>query len=220
MPDLQWFHSIHLGDEVTPGHKTLDVIQAEADVVFRHGVAGETVLDIGAWDGAFSFEAERRGAREVLATDHFAWAGKGWGRKAAFDYAHAKLKSKVRALEIDIPDITPDRVGWHDTVIMLGVLYHVKDPLGTLERAAAVTLGTLVLETVTTLNDLNEPVMRYFPGRELAGDPTNFWAPNTRCLDALLRDLGFSQVEFTLNPACPAQDAHQRHIVHATREIK
>src|SRR5262249_61156859 len=35
-------------------------------------LSGKTVLDIGAWDGYFSFEFERRGAH-VLAIDTYAW---------------------------------------------------------------------------------------------------------------------------------------------------
>ena len=31
--------------------------------------AGKTVLDLGCWDGYWSFYAERRGAKHVLATD-------------------------------------------------------------------------------------------------------------------------------------------------------
>src|SRR5262245_8319886 len=38
---------------------------------------GKTVLDIGCWDGYWSFYAERRGARSVLASDDASqnWAG-------------------------------------------------------------------------------------------------------------------------------------------------
>ena len=44
-------------------------------------LSGITVLDIGAWDGFFSFEAERRGAKRVLATDLPAWVVRpGWER--------------------------------------------------------------------------------------------------------------------------------------------
>jgi tRNA (mo5U34)-methyltransferase len=96
------------GGEVTPGQKPLQWIETEAGIYFKHGVAGKSVLDIGAWDGAFSFAAERQGAQDVLATDHFCWTGRGWaGRatKAAFDYAHSRLQSKVRSQIIDVPDI-------------------------------------------------------------------------------------------------------------------
>ena len=78
-PAIGWFHSLSLpGGETTVGEKAAAVLGAEAAVVFKHGVAGKRVLDIGAWDGFFSFEAERRGAAQVLATDHFCWSGAGW----------------------------------------------------------------------------------------------------------------------------------------------
>lgn len=35
---------------------------------------GKSVLDIGAWDGFYSFECERRGAAKVVALDHYAWS--------------------------------------------------------------------------------------------------------------------------------------------------
>jgi tRNA (mo5U34)-methyltransferase len=35
---------------------------------------GKSVLDIGAWDGFFSFEAERHGAARVVALDHYIWS--------------------------------------------------------------------------------------------------------------------------------------------------
>ena len=38
-------------------------------------LAGQSVLDVGAWDGFFSFEAERRGAARVVATDYYSWHG-------------------------------------------------------------------------------------------------------------------------------------------------
>ena len=36
-------------------------------------VSGRSVLDIGAWDGKFSFLAEKAGASRVVALDHYAW---------------------------------------------------------------------------------------------------------------------------------------------------
>src|SRR5215210_1776907 len=36
-------------------------------------LSGKSVLDIGAWDGYFSFEFERRGAERVLAIDTHSW---------------------------------------------------------------------------------------------------------------------------------------------------
>ena len=66
--EIDWFHSI----ELAPGLKTrgsddtarrVDILQIPEDLT------GKTVLDVGAWDGFFSFEAERRGAARVVALD-------------------------------------------------------------------------------------------------------------------------------------------------------
>jgi tRNA (mo5U34)-methyltransferase len=224
-PPTGWFHSLSLpGGETTQGVKSAQVLGVEAEVVFKHGVAGKRVLDVGSWDGFFAFEAERRGAAAVLATDHFCWSGEGWGTKAGFDYAHARLASKVESLDIDVPQITPESVGTHDVVLFLGVLYHVKDPLQALAHAASVTGEMLVVETATALDVLPWPVMRYYQGSDLGDDPTNFWAPNRRCLEAMVRDLGFSRVEMTGHPVTkPHWRApelywkHNRVVMHAWR---
>ena len=224
-PAITWFHSFTLPDgEAMAGQKPADVLRQEADVIFRHPVAGKSVLDIGAWDGFFSFEAEKRGAARVLATDHFCWSGPGWGTKAGFDYVHGKLGSKVETLDIDVPQISRETVGVFDVVLFLGVLYHVKDPMQCLEHAASVTGEMLVVETCTALDVLPWPVMRYYQGGDLGGDPTNFWAPNRRCLEGMARDLGFKRVEMTGHPVTkPHWRApelywkHNRVFMHAWR---
>ena len=102
-PDITWFHSFDLGDgEAIDGIKPYDVLSKEADIIFAEGVAGKSVLDIGAWDGFFSFEAEKRGASRVVATDHFCWSGEGWGNRLGFDYMHALLNSNVESIDVDV----------------------------------------------------------------------------------------------------------------------
>src|SRR3954453_10372067 len=98
-----WFHTIDLGHGiVTPGRdesaRKLDWIKLPTDLT------GRSVLDIGAWDGFFSFEAERRGA-EVLAIDSVAWqdppwSPRGYGTKRGFEIARRALNSNVRDMEI------------------------------------------------------------------------------------------------------------------------
>ena len=216
--DITWFHSHAFPDgERTEGVKPADVLAKEAEVIFRHGVAGKSVLDVGAWDGYFSFEAERRGAARVLATDHFCWSGEGWGTKAGFDHAHARFGSKVDTLDIDVPDISPETVGTFDVVLFLGVLYHLKDPLKGLFQMASVTREMLVVETETAFDILPWPVMRYYEGTELNNDPTNFWAPNSKCLEAMFRDVGFTRFEFAVHPILKPHWKRTRMIAHAWR---
>jgi tRNA (mo5U34)-methyltransferase len=224
-PPITWFHSHAFPDgERIDGIKPAHVLAKEADAIFAHGVKGKSVLDIGAWDGYFSFEAERRGASRVLATDHFCWSGPGWGTKAGFDYAHRKFKSKVESLDIDVPQVTPEAVGTFDVVLFLGVLYHVKDPFASLERVASVTREMMVVETETAFDPFPWPVMRFYEGKSLNDDPTNFWAPNKACLEAMFREIGFSKVIIKSHPTVRASWRHpdlywkrNRVILHAWR---
>ncbi|MFP5318296.1 MAG: class I SAM-dependent methyltransferase [Acidimicrobiia bacterium] len=70
-----WWHSIDLGEGVvTPGRKSAELLAAEWDALDLPDLRGKAVLDVGAWDGYFSFEAERRGAARVVALDHYVWS--------------------------------------------------------------------------------------------------------------------------------------------------
>ena len=69
-----WFHSIDLGDGiVTKGQKTQAALAKELSALRLPDVRGKEVLDIGAFDGFYSFEMERRGARRVVALDLQVW---------------------------------------------------------------------------------------------------------------------------------------------------
>jgi tRNA (mo5U34)-methyltransferase len=204
---ITWYHQIDLGHGITtPG------VEDSAYKLGRLGLpaslGGKSVLDIGSWDGFFAFEAERRGADRVLATDSFAWSGTSWGSKAGFTLAREVLGSSVSDQEIDVMEMSPDRLGTHDVVLFLGVLYHMRHPLLALERAASVTRERLVVETVADLVGVRAPAMAFYPGRELNNDPTNWWAPNLACLEGMLRDVGFSRVErITRIPSAPYRAA-------------
>jgi tRNA (mo5U34)-methyltransferase len=151
------------------------------------------VLDVGAWDGYFSFEAERRGASRVLAADHFAWHGENWSSKEGFELARRALRSRVK--DIDVMELAPERLGTFDLVLLLGVLYHLRHPLLALERVASVTGDQLILETHVDLTWLRRPAMAFYPGHELGHDPTNWWGPNPEGVCAMLADVGFKRVE-------------------------
>jgi tRNA (mo5U34)-methyltransferase len=191
---ITWFHSIPLGSGiVTPG------IDNSAERLARMKVpddlSGKTVLDVGAWDGFFSFEAERRGASRVLATDYFCWHGPGWGSKAGFNLARTVLGSKVEDKDIDVLDLSPEAVGVFDVVFFMGVLYHMRHPLLALERVASVTRELLILDTHVDLLGMRRPAMAFYPKTELAGDPTNWCGPNPAAVKAMLKDVGFGRVE-------------------------
>jgi tRNA (mo5U34)-methyltransferase len=211
--DISWFHRIDLGHGiVTPGcdnsPEKLQYFGIPADL------RGWSVLDIGAWDGFFSFEAERRGARYVLATDHFCWDGGGWGRKTGFELARQALNSRVHDKRIGVMDLLPETVGVFDLVLFLGVLYHMRHPLLALEKVARVTGTQLVLETHVDLLDCPRPAMAFYPGRELNSDPTNWCGPNPPMVEAMLRDVGFKKVVVHAGPI-GANSGSPRMVFHA-----
>jgi tRNA (mo5U34)-methyltransferase len=208
--DVNWYHRIDLGDGiVTPGLEGTDTRTESLDL--PDDLSGKSVLDIGAWDGVFSFEAERRGAARVLATDSFCWSGEGWGTQEGFLTARRILGSRVEDQEIDVMDLSPERVGTFDLVLFVGVLYHLKHPLLALERVSSVTGDHLILDSHTAMTDEPDPVMLFYPGTELNDDPTNWWGANPPAVEAMLRDVGFRRMERTRPELIP----EGRLILHA-----
>ena len=192
---IKWHHSIDLGQGVvTPGQD--NSTKKLARLQLPESFAGKSVLDIGAWDGFFSFEAERRGAKRVLATDSFVWRGNvDWASKRGFDLSKRALGSRVEEMEIDVLDLSPDRVGTFDVVFFLGVLYHMKHPLLALERVASVARDFLVLETAVDMLDYKRPAIAFYAGDEVGRDATNWCGPNPAAVVAMLKTVGFRRVE-------------------------
>jgi tRNA (mo5U34)-methyltransferase len=213
---LRWYHTIDLGSGIVT--KGADNTPARLPLLhLPPDLSGQSVLDIGAWDGFFSFEAERRNAGRVVAADHYVWHDQGWGTgkgKAGFELARRVLGSRVEDCDIDVLELSPERVGTFDLVFFLGVLYHVPNPLLALERVASVTARCLVLETVVDMVGLSRPAAAFYPGRELNDDPTNWWGPNHAAVCGMLKTVGFTRVE-VITPPRSAPFRAARAVKHA-----
>jgi tRNA (mo5U34)-methyltransferase len=202
-----WWHSFELPDGT--------LIQGVCDLPglknrigqfpIPQDLRGQRVLDIGAWDGWYSFEMERRGA-EVLAIDN-------WDNPR-FHQMHAMLNSRVEYRQIDMYELTPERVGRFDIVLFMGVLYHLKHPLLALERVCALTtrmaaVDSFILREKHRPGDGVEqrPVMEFYETDEFGGQTDNWVAPSLACLQAFCRTAGFARVELEnvlQNGACLA----------------
>jgi tRNA (mo5U34)-methyltransferase len=175
---VRWFHSLDLGDGVvTRGEKSTGQLEHELRSLRLPDLRGKTVLDIGAWDGYFSFSAERLGASRVVALDHYVWSleldshfaywkdckDRGvvprpyhemdyWKPaelpgKRGFDLAHEALHSKVEARVADFMTVDLETLGSFDVVLYLGVLYHMENPLEAMKRVQSVTRELAVIES-------------------------------------------------------------------------
>jgi hypothetical protein len=82
---IAWFHSIDLGHGiVTPGcGKSAEKLR---QIRLPERLDGLSVLDVGAWDGFFSFEAERRGVARSLLSIRTAGVELVGGRKTALTW--------------------------------------------------------------------------------------------------------------------------------------
>lgn len=190
---IPWFHRIDLGQGVvTPGCD--DTPTKLAQIHLPADLSGRSVLDIGAWDGFFSFEAERRGARRVVALDGGVWKVPAIGRRG-FEYARRALGSQVETAEMEVLDISAERPGTFDLVLFLGVLYHLPHPLLSLLRVGQVTRSQLILETHVDLLDVDRPAIAYYPQDECASDFTNWCGPNRAAVIEMLKTAGFTRVQ-------------------------
>jgi tRNA (mo5U34)-methyltransferase len=248
-----WFHSIDLGGLVTPGVKSAERLALEFQQMQLPDLRGKRVLDVGAWDGWFSFACERAGARKVVSLDHYAWSidwqaarryalARGeqgltlepWDTvpgvwrpwrlpgRAGFEIARHALRSSVTPVVGDIATMRLGPLGTFDVVLFLGVLYHLQDPLGVLRRVRSLTRGLAVVETeaIAVAGHPDRPLVEFFGGTELAGDPTNWWAPTEAALHGLCRAAGFSGVRTVVGPPEEPTEAQPvlryRLCVHAT----
>src|ERR1022692_3257363 len=155
--------------------------------------AGLGVFDFGAWDGWFSFEAERHGAA-VTAIDCV--------EVANFLEIQKKLVSRVSYRILDFYELPEAGLGVFDFVFCLGILYHLKHPLLALEIVCGLTTDTAIVESFVTdpntwLEHQDEvPTMEFYETDELGNQLDNWIGPSVSCLMAMCRAAGFARVEF------------------------
>jgi tRNA (mo5U34)-methyltransferase len=188
---LGFYHSIELPDgSVIPGTQSLETQRWRiGQFPIPEDLRGKRVLDIGAWDGWFSFEMERRGA-SVVAVDA--------SDKTSFRKTKALLNSKVEYVIADICRLKPRDIGYFDIVLFFGVLYHLKHPMMALENVCELSTGLVCVESFVTDNvpDAPVPTLEFYESDELGGQFDNWVGPNISCLLAMCRATGFATVEF------------------------
>jgi tRNA (mo5U34)-methyltransferase len=183
-----WWHSFELPDgTLIEGVSDLAAQKRRiAQFPLPQDLRGKRVLDVGAWDGWFSFEMERRGA-EVVAIDRW--------ENPRFYEIRRMLGSKVDYREMDVYELHPDKIGTFDIVLFMGVLYHVKHPLLALERVCSVATDMAIVESFVLKEPGERKLLEFFEYDEFGGQFDNWFGPTVSCLAALCRTAGFARVD-------------------------
>ena len=219
MNSIRWFHRIELEPGLfTPGECPHTAALATSRFGMPEDLTGKTVLDIGSWDGLFSFEAEKRNALFVQAIDTVREKGGHWGGTDGFEFARKYLNSNVDYCNNSIHDfrnaMTEEEIekddqiglmfdrtedhskdfdvrGGYDIVLFYGVLYHLTDPIAALKKVFNLTKEFALIETAYCKSDSQDCLWEYAPFRE--GDETNYWYPTYWGLLKTLASVGFNK---------------------------
>lgn len=183
----KFYHIIELTSGiVTPGNPAYVPAQQACMRRLRElDLRGKRVLDIGCRDGLFSFAAERMGAAEVVGIDNDLSV-------PAREFLIPFFKSKVRMVELNLYDLTPDRFGRFDVVIFPGVLYHLRYPFWGLKRIRDVMNpgAHLLIETPIWERDDGKALLYCPTGEESPYEPTSCTFFNEKGLRDSMASLG------------------------------
>src|SRR6185437_4890294 len=206
----EWFHNINLGGADTAPHHFLGDYPTNKWKRFAHAIPsdlhGKTVLDVGCNAGFYSLEMKRRGADRVLGID----SDERYLNQARFAAEVSGLDIEWRRLSVyDVESLNEQ----FDIVLFLGVLYHLRYPLLALDLLRRhVVRDSLVTQSMLRGSTHADPLApdypfsetdiferpgfpkMYFVEKKYCADPTNWWIPNTPCMEAMLRSAGFEIV--------------------------
>jgi len=183
---VNWWHSIKLGDIVTKGAVSTSAQNVISQLIPKD-LTGKTVLDIGAWDGYYSFECEKRGAKRVVAIDNL----QRWKYKSMLGFETAKkyLDSKVEFYHVDAYDICTFFKESFDIILLFGIFYHVPDPVLLFKNLYKKCNECVLIEGEVNLR--TDKVM------ELKDWKTNYWwVPSLSCLLEIIKIAGFKPEVF------------------------
>jgi SAM-dependent methyltransferase len=146
---------------------------------------GKRVVDIGCRDGLFCFEAEKRGAAEVLGIDNCLSIG-------ALEFLIPYFKSKVQLREMGLYDLNTEEHGSFDVVLFPGVLYHLRYPFTALKTLADLLPdgGRMIIETGIFADDNKRSLLFCPVGSESPYEPSSVSFYNRKGMVDSLRTFG------------------------------
>jgi hypothetical protein len=137
-----------MGEELPSIHSTrADLIEPYVRAAFAKASHPIRALDIACHEGWFAHRLLEWGADEVLAID----IREINVRRARLLRSHFKVSPKRLDIERgDVFKLTPAHVGRFDVVLMLGLIYHLENPIGAVRVARELTRDLCAIESQLT----------------------------------------------------------------------
>ncbi|MGI0086678.1 MAG: DUF1698 domain-containing protein [Nitrosotalea sp.] len=208
-----WYHKIDLGHGiVTPGFDYEPLWNNIRKVRELVDYKNKTVLDIASFDGLWAFEAEKLGAKTVIATDclyrsfkNFLFCKEVLESQCVpyYNISPYNLFERLNVFFEENYDNEKPYERMFDIVQHLGLLYHLRDPFFGLAQARSClkTNGTLLIETNVVL-DSDESFMLYngIPFTHRVSDNYSvWWIPTINCLKEMLMGTLFEPVDSSIS---------------------
>ncbi len=212
-----WFHTFALNREAeiyTPGVARDHGYRL---AVIPESFEGLSVLDVGTFDGFYSYLAEARGASRVLAIDnerYIEWVESRWHVTLlgceGFRAVHGLLDSEVEYRRMDVFDLGQVDEEF-DFIFCFGVLHRIDNPLGLLRLLTRHLAdgGRIAVETYGVVEDEGAADAAIYvsePGEIYAGDEFVSWQFSSGSLERLA---GHANHNFEF-AAVPIIDDHPR----------
>jgi len=226
-----WYHKIELPHGIiTPGKRPMGAWQRDLYRIPER-LDGLRVLDVGAWDGYWSFEALRRGAKQVVAIDDFSdllgvmteGDRNGWENFDTVKEILGYTDDQCQRHDLCLYDLTEDNFGRFDVIFCFGVLYHLRHPLLGIDLLSAICDQAIYVESAVCTDYSPykaggypgiQMVMEFYPNDEYANNSSNWWAPTLACMANMVKSAKFEKIK-----AWPFSDGFQnlqlaRGLVH------
>ncbi len=227
----KWFYRFQLpGGELTESYMADDVVrihdtrlQMMNSVIeprFKDKLAQTTAVDLACHEGFFGCHLAAKGM-DVMGLE----ARQEHVDDANLIAAGLQLSDKFKAQQADVHDVSADRYGQFDIVLMLGLIYHLENPVGAIRTAYELCKDVCLIETQVAPNlsgqldwgnyQFVKPMMGSFAiideTEELHGPEMSTTgiclAPSIEALVWIMQVVGFKDVSIIEPPA----DAYEQH---------
>ncbi len=218
---LKWYHTIDVAPGVST-NGFIDNRSTAHLFGLPEDMSGMRCLDIGTYDGFWAFEMERRGAAEVIGIDVDSPADHDLPRRVkqqaidedealrrewdeglasvglqfpgeGFRVAKEVLGSKARRESLNVYDLTPEKLGMFDVVLISQLLLRLRDPQTVIENMFSVTRGFAIIAEGydAELEALDRPASEFIGTTSLGV----WWGHSIKSMKLMMEVAGFDPVE-------------------------